>query len=1113
MKLSICMMVKNEEKNLERCLGSLKNLVKNIESEIIVVDTGSSDKTVEIAKRYTNRVYFHKWNDDFSAMRNISISYAKGDWIFIIDADEEIIDDSGIIQYLKNFNNSKYNSLAITVKNLMTEDKNDINVADLTSLRFFRNDGTFKYTGIVHNEPQFKEPVLLINAVIAHYGYINTDKEMKEKKFIRTSTLLKKALSEDPSNIYYLYQLSIVYSFNDDFERSYNYIKDTYNAVIENNGDFNKYKYIYLHYARSCICLKKYLECIKICKEGLNLEQELVDLYYYLGISYQKIDQYDSAIDSFTQYFKYKNNFENLEISRDVSLTFYTLKFDEDVYCNLFIIYFNKKDYITAEKYYRKLTSDTYIKIANLFWPDILYKFGKFDELYKLILNSDDKLGIQTIIERNLEIEKDVDKKIRLFNSMSQIESTYGTLNKIRYDFYIGCDLNLDINEFLKNLKYNFNKLQIYYGDIIYYMIYSKINLNKLFANMTESTIDVFMKFVSKKYSDISKKIINYILNFKSEKSIDTVKVNKILYKYVLILEARDSDDRRYFDIFKDYISSGIDYLKLVYNMNNIVDNSMFNEFKTHEELFFAYLYLAQLNDNKYVEYLEKSLKIYPYMNRGIRLLLDNYKAKKEKATNELESYKNKVKSVIKSLIESNKLDEAKSIIDEYEQIVSNDAEIYLIKGCICIEKGKLIEAEEVLKQGININNNNFKLFYNLGYLYNIQNRKVEALAAYTIAKLVCNENYNRKLIEKEILSLCGKKANSYNVILCGKVEQCVNFEEVLKEWNIIGYITNEKNSKNDKKVIQIDNIKNYNYDFIMILDENDENKIFQELKNKEIKNNIYFYSNFKISVIEGFDYRIRKLLCKNDIEMIITGSSYAEVGIKAEKLNKNAVNFAFSSQDLYYDYEVANYLLRYNNVKNSVRYAIIGVSYYCFDYDMSQSIAKYRIHRYKGYMQDFHNNNDENGINIAKVFYEKSSGMKEYYELNKWKEKTIVKYKNEEQDYIAKKNSTMDYDLTRKENIDIFYKYLSLLKSKDIKPIIVICPTSKYYYQYFNDCHQKNKFYKILNSFKKDFDFQVIDYFNSNLFEDNDFWDYGHLNGKGAEKFTEILNSEIKGL
>lgn len=99
MILSICMMVKNEERNLKRCLDGLKPLMRNLESELIIVDTGSTDHTVDIAKTYTERVYLHPWNNHFSEMRNITISYATGEWILVIDADEELTDGTDMISF------------------------------------------------------------------------------------------------------------------------------------------------------------------------------------------------------------------------------------------------------------------------------------------------------------------------------------------------------------------------------------------------------------------------------------------------------------------------------------------------------------------------------------------------------------------------------------------------------------------------------------------------------------------------------------------------------------------------------------------------------------------------------------------------------------------------------------------------------------------------------------------------------------------------------------------------------------------------------------------------------------------------------------------------------
>lgn len=87
--LSLCMIVKNEEDTLENCLSSSHTLF----DEIIIVDTGSLDKTKEIAKKYTSKIYDFKWEDDFSKARNFSFSKATKDYIMWLDADDIILEE------------------------------------------------------------------------------------------------------------------------------------------------------------------------------------------------------------------------------------------------------------------------------------------------------------------------------------------------------------------------------------------------------------------------------------------------------------------------------------------------------------------------------------------------------------------------------------------------------------------------------------------------------------------------------------------------------------------------------------------------------------------------------------------------------------------------------------------------------------------------------------------------------------------------------------------------------------------------------------------------------------------------------------------------------------
>src|SRR5258706_2395792 len=87
--VSVTMIIKNEAARLEACLSSVRDLV----DEMVVVDTGSSDASVEIAKRLGARVHRFAWCDDFSAARNEALRHATKDWIFILDADERLLDE------------------------------------------------------------------------------------------------------------------------------------------------------------------------------------------------------------------------------------------------------------------------------------------------------------------------------------------------------------------------------------------------------------------------------------------------------------------------------------------------------------------------------------------------------------------------------------------------------------------------------------------------------------------------------------------------------------------------------------------------------------------------------------------------------------------------------------------------------------------------------------------------------------------------------------------------------------------------------------------------------------------------------------------------------------
>ena len=214
--VSACLIVKNEAKNLPRCLNSIKGFV----DEIVIVDTGSTDDSIEIAEGYGAKIGHFAWNDDFSAARNHALSLATGNWALWIDADEELTPDS--IQALRRaVVRPHFGGYAIEIVNF-TDDRSDAAQYIHKPIRLFRLAPGVRFSGKIHEQvsPSLSEKNLpwayLDGARILHYGYRPT--EMVERgKVQRTVTLLEKELAEDPENAFQWFNLANAHTAANDF--------------------------------------------------------------------------------------------------------------------------------------------------------------------------------------------------------------------------------------------------------------------------------------------------------------------------------------------------------------------------------------------------------------------------------------------------------------------------------------------------------------------------------------------------------------------------------------------------------------------------------------------------------------------------------------------------------------------------------------------------------------------------------------------------------------------------------------------------------------------------------------------------------------------------------
>jgi glycosyltransferase involved in cell wall biosynthesis len=186
--IGAALIVKNEEKNIERALKSLLALC----SQIVVVDTGSIDATPSICSRLGAELHFRKWTNDFSEARNYALSLMRTDWIISLDADEELIRSSfHSSEHL--FENEKIGGIRVKILNELSKG----GIREHAFTRIFRNNPGIRFNGKIHE--QISDSILDMNLEIAdtdiiiqHYGYHTIEPERIE----RNRELLKTELAE-----------------------------------------------------------------------------------------------------------------------------------------------------------------------------------------------------------------------------------------------------------------------------------------------------------------------------------------------------------------------------------------------------------------------------------------------------------------------------------------------------------------------------------------------------------------------------------------------------------------------------------------------------------------------------------------------------------------------------------------------------------------------------------------------------------------------------------------------------------------------------------------------------------------------------------------------------
>lgn len=287
--LSLVMITKNEEAKLKRCLNSIKDLV----DEIIIVDTGSTDKTKIIASEFNAKIFDYKWDNNFSNARNFAINKSTSDWNLILDADEFItnIDKHKLFQ-LMNYSDSFIGQIKIT--NLFEQDgeikKSNSFISRLAPKGIYFN-------GSIHEQLDNTISRKIVPIEVEHDGYLNTN------KFYRNISLIINELKENRNDSYLLYQAAKTYYNNKMYNEAELYFEEFYkNINIEKDAFINDGIILYLY---TIIKTKNFEKGLKIINENFDILSKSCDFYFVCGLFFTEL-----VASNTEKYLSYFNNIE-----------------------------------------------------------------------------------------------------------------------------------------------------------------------------------------------------------------------------------------------------------------------------------------------------------------------------------------------------------------------------------------------------------------------------------------------------------------------------------------------------------------------------------------------------------------------------------------------------------------------------------------------------------------------------------------------------------------------------------------------------------------------------------------------------------------------------------
>ncbi|WP_163144140.1 glycosyltransferase family 2 protein [Bacillus sp. 22-7] len=313
-QISACVITKNEEKNIERSIQSYKEIA----DEIILVDTGSLDRTIDIADKHGAKIYHYDWDNNFAKAKNFALSKASGEWIVFLDADEYFDKETAnLLPNVLNQINSNKLFDALNVKMIHTDGYNGRVISENPAIRIFRNRKSIRFIGSIHEKPMNNGSILnALNPSNLHLKIFHTGYKVGENliaKFKRNLVLLEKQLESNEVDGMTYYYLSATHSSLGNHELAIKYGYETLknNQIFESLVAHKPYVFIikgmlelYPKYS-----LHEIRTIMSIAIDKFFYHPEIIRLRADL---YKKLSMYDEAISDYLTSLEMNDEFNKL---------------------------------------------------------------------------------------------------------------------------------------------------------------------------------------------------------------------------------------------------------------------------------------------------------------------------------------------------------------------------------------------------------------------------------------------------------------------------------------------------------------------------------------------------------------------------------------------------------------------------------------------------------------------------------------------------------------------------------------------------------------------------------------------------------------------------------